>query len=364
MKKLLLSFVVLSFYVAACTPDKADKTQKPASKEKKTKTVKKPEDPFKNLTPVEVGKHAKAALHVTYSPDGSLLASSGKDKLIKLWNPSSGQLVRDFKGHTDDVMMVNFSPDGKLLVSASKDKTARIWDVSSGKLLKTLSVKPPNEKKMSDEELVIYAATPPPLMNWATFSKDGKKVITAGDDFALRLWDVAKGKPEIVFSDPGCRQNRVYRRQDTSGWVSSAGCMDDGVSYLKFWDERGNLVNQQGDENHDAHFLAFDQSVSFIISADGSVSFSVYSGQGSYLKRIMVGAYHFCVAFGPEDKTLMVGGDFGVIYVYRPVSWKREGKLFVGTKSAVDCLAINPVDGTMAVALRDGKILRYTSPIK
>ncbi|MBW1809286.1 MAG: hypothetical protein JRJ87_13910, partial [Deltaproteobacteria bacterium] len=117
MKKLLASFVVLSFYVAACTPDKSDEKHKPPTKEKKTKTAKKPENPFKNLTPIEVGKHAKAALHVTFSPDGSLLASTGKDKLIKLWNPSSGQLVREFKGHKDDVMMVNFSPDGKLLVS-------------------------------------------------------------------------------------------------------------------------------------------------------------------------------------------------------------------------------------------------------
>jgi WD40 repeat protein len=325
---------------------------------------KKPNNPYSGLTPVEIGKHEKSALHVAFSPDGSLLVSTGKDKLVKIWSVADGKLLHSLAGHEDDVMMADFSPDGKLIVSVSKDQTARIWNVATGKQVKVLKDKPPREKDMTDEELQIYAATPKPLMNWATFTKDGTKVMTAGDDFALKLWNVKTGKKEAVFQDLGCRQRRVYRRKDAPGWVSSAGCMDDGVSYLKFWNVQGNMENQQGDENHDAHFLAFDKAGRWIVTADGSVSFSVYSGQGSYLKRIMVGAYHFCVVFGPDDKTLLVGADGGKIYVYEPGSWRRKGIINVGTRAAVDDLAISPADGTLAVALRDGKVLHFGTPIR
>ncbi len=357
---LVLAAAMMLLTAACSSPAKEKEKSSPADAGKAE--VKKPQSPYAGLVPTEIGKHAQAALHVAYSADGSLLLSTGKDRLIKLWDVAQGKLLREFKGHTDDVMMADFSPDGRLLVSASKDQTVRVWEVASGKQRKLFKDRPP--KKMTEEEELAFARQPPPLMNWAAFSPDGKSVITASDNFSLKLWDLASGKAKVVFRDDGCRQRRVYRRQDAPGWVSSAGCMDDGVSYLKFWDEAGNLVNQQGDENHDAHFLAFDGANRFIVTADGSVSFSVYSGQGSYLKRIMVGAYHFCVAFGFQDKTLLVGADNGYVYVYRPVSWQRVGKLDVGSRAAVDCLAVHPTNGTVALALRDGKILTYSTPIE
>jgi WD40 repeat protein len=358
------AIAILSALGVCCLAGACAKKEPEAEKKADAGEAKKepPKNPWEHLSPGTIGKHEGAALHVAWSPDGSLLISTGNDKLIRLWNPSTGEQVRTFAGHTEKVMMADFSPDGQTLVSASADKTARIWDVASGKCLKVLEDKPP--KKMTEEEELAYAMLPPAQMNWAAFSPDGKKVITASDDFALKLWDVKTGKKELVFKDDGCRQRRVYRRKDAAGWVSSAGCMDDGVAYLKFWDDDGNLKGVQGDENHDAHYLAFDSRGKFIVAADGSVSFNVFSAQGSFLKRMMVGGYHFCLAFGPDDQTFLVGTDRGEIFVYRPVSWTREGKIDTGEKAAVECMALNPSDQSLAVALRNGKVLRFTTPIK
>jgi len=352
--------------MAACSPNeeiaKAADAGKKADK-KPVKPVEQPKNPWADLKPTVLGQHGSAATHVAFSSDGSLLVSTGKDKLIKIWDVSSGALVKTLSGHTGDVAMADFSADGKWVVSASADETVKVWELATGKAKQTFKEAPP-PKNLTDEEQQALAAVPKALMNWAAFSPDGKQVITASDDFALKLWDITTGKKVKEFRDDGCRQRSVFRRRDGAGWLSAAGCMDDGVTYLRFWDEGGTLVQSAGDEQKDAHYLAFDKANQFIVAGDGSMSMAVFSSQGSFLKRAVVGAYHFCLAFGPDDKTLLIGTDGGEIFVFRPVTWAREGKLDVGEKVAVDWMALSPRDGSLAVALRNGKILRFATPVR
>ena len=71
--------------------------------------------------------------HVSFSPDGTLLAS-GSSTTVKLWDMKSGQ-VASLKGHTSVVNSVSFSPDGTKLASGSFDNTVKLWDVSSGQVI-------------------------------------------------------------------------------------------------------------------------------------------------------------------------------------------------------------------------------------
>jgi len=43
----------------------------------------------------------------------------------------SGQQIPELKGHTGYVYSASFSPDGKRIVTASWDNTARVWHVES-----------------------------------------------------------------------------------------------------------------------------------------------------------------------------------------------------------------------------------------
>ncbi|MBN2494881.1 MAG: hypothetical protein JXR96_09855 [Deltaproteobacteria bacterium] len=347
----------------ACSPKKLEEPRPDAGAKAKPEP-KKRVNPYASMQAVKLGEHKGGANFVGFSPDGSLLVSTGKDKTVEVYDYRAGKLLAELKGHTGDVMMAAFSPDGKKLVSASADESARIWDLDRRKQLVVLKEKPPKKKKLTEEEEAALAALPPPQVNWAAFHPTLPQVITASDDFALKLWDLKTGKKLETFVDEGCRQRRVYRRRDGAGWVSSAGCMDDGVAYLKYWDEAGQLVGSYGNEDRDSHYLAFDRAGRFLVTADGSLGFNVYSVQGSFLKRALVGTYHFCLAFGPGDETLLIGTDGGLVLVFDVESWKRIGHLDVGSKVAVDSLAVNPADESLAVALRDGKVLRFAEPIR
>lgn len=68
---------------------------------------------------------------LAFSPDGRILATgeSYDSTAIKLWRVETGDLLRTLDGHTHGVDYVVFSPDGKYLASASYDGTIRIWGI-------------------------------------------------------------------------------------------------------------------------------------------------------------------------------------------------------------------------------------------
>jgi len=70
---------------------------------------------------------------VCFSSDEHLMLFSGsEDGNLHLWNTESCQIEKVFRGHTDAALKASFSPDGKYIVSASKDDTIRVWSTETG----------------------------------------------------------------------------------------------------------------------------------------------------------------------------------------------------------------------------------------
>ena len=74
-----------------------------------------------------------------FSPNGMLVASSileGTDEdegviRVVLWDVETGEQIASVLGHTDVIWSLSFSIDGTLLASAAVDGTVKLWDVSS-----------------------------------------------------------------------------------------------------------------------------------------------------------------------------------------------------------------------------------------
>src|SRR5262245_22640225 len=71
------------------------------------------------------------------APTAGLLASSGRDKTVRVWDAATGREVRSFRGHTDSVKGVAYSPNSRLIASASLDRTVKVWDVTTGQEVRT-----------------------------------------------------------------------------------------------------------------------------------------------------------------------------------------------------------------------------------
>lgn len=104
----------------------------------------------------------------------SLLASSGADHSVKLWNWQTGECLKTLQGHTNWVWTVVFSPNRQLLASGSYDRTIKLWNIQMGKCIRTLQE---------------HTSAVLPVL----FSSDGNHLISGDYDGIVRQWEVQTG---------------------------------------------------------------------------------------------------------------------------------------------------------------------------
>ena len=126
-----------------------------------------------------INAHKGFVHSVAFSPDGSLLATGGADKMARIWDSRNGAPLLELKGHKGAVSSVAFTPDGKRLLTGSDDGTARFWDAQHGGLLFELEG---HQGKV----------------NTVAISPDGASAATAGDGSTVEVWNTAAGTLQLA----------------------------------------------------------------------------------------------------------------------------------------------------------------------
>lgn len=121
-----------------------------------------------NATPVkELPAGAAWVEQLVWSPQGGWLAS-GAGRKLRIWNPSSG-LVHESADHRSSVSALTFSQDGRKLASACYGGV-ELWGVTAGKHLENLLWK---------TSLVSVAWSP-----------DGRWVVAGTQEMAVQIWEL------------------------------------------------------------------------------------------------------------------------------------------------------------------------------
>jgi WD40 repeat protein/tRNA A-37 threonylcarbamoyl transferase component Bud32 len=120
--------------------------------------------------------HDDGIYRAQYLPDGRVITSS-YDGTLRLWNPTTGTLLRRIDAHAGPITALAVAPDGKHLLTGGRDEIVRYWDLDNLE----------EPRKLTTDEAKNWA--------WdAAISPDGKSAASVGFDGKLRLWDLAEGK--------------------------------------------------------------------------------------------------------------------------------------------------------------------------
>ena len=63
------------------------------------------------------------------------MASGSGDNTARIWDCDTGTPLHTLKGHTSWVLVVSWSPDGSTIATGSMDNTVRLWDPQTGEPL-------------------------------------------------------------------------------------------------------------------------------------------------------------------------------------------------------------------------------------
>ncbi|WP_250855269.1 WD40 repeat domain-containing protein [Anabaena sp. PCC 7938] len=169
---------------------------------------------------ITTGKLIKTLNHryqvygVAWNSDSKTLASISGNEII-IWNVTTGKPLKTLTG-SHGFWSVTWSPDGKKLALGGWDKTIRVWDANTGKLIKTLGHRgtvyglawSPDSKTLassstertiklwdiSTDKLITTLTGHSDAVGSLAWSADGKTLASSSADSTIKLWDTSTGK--------------------------------------------------------------------------------------------------------------------------------------------------------------------------
>ena len=130
---------------------------------------------------------------VRFSPKGDIVASGGRDNNVKLWSVKRKKLIATLVGHKQTVFGLSFSSDGSKLASASEDQTIQVWDVDQ--IVKKWNANRTSSSALKIEKSDATLEGHSKAVRWVEFqpsknSTTPQIIASASDDHTVRLWKV------------------------------------------------------------------------------------------------------------------------------------------------------------------------------
>ena len=290
--------------------------------------------------------HGDSVQTAAYSPDGRRIVTASLDGTARTWDAATARPIAEISGHDAHVRSAAYSPDGRRIVTASNDWTARTWDADTGAPLAVVSGHRPRALAVAvlsparRSRPTGGASSPPPTtlprapgtrtrasrspscpamaraprlvsrhVRTATFSPDGRRIVTASFDWTARIWDA-----------------------DTARQVNMLTGHRDGVNSAAFSPDGRRIVTASND------------LTARIWDADTGKPLTVLSGHDKAVLR---------AAFSPDGRHIVTAGEDRTVRIWNAASGVQLAVLS-GHGEVVWSAAWSPDGRRIVTASQDG----------
>ena len=163
---------------------------------------------------LNVGEEQDSILTADISADQSLVVIGGTNKLIKVFDLATNEILYKIKKHSEWVTQVSFSPDGILLATADRNGGLFVWEARTGNPFYTLDG--------HKQEITS--------LSWRA---DGNVLLSASEEGAVRTWEMINGKQVRTWNAHSGGTLSAHYAQN--GNIVTAG----RDKTVKFWDGNG-----------------------------------------------------------------------------------------------------------------------------
>ncbi|NTV63051.1 MAG: WD40 repeat domain-containing protein, partial [Oscillochloris sp.] len=257
-------------------------------------------------------QHEEQVMVITFSPDGTLLASGSSDSEVLVSLLVGASSINAFHNHNSAITGLQFSPDNKRIISSSRDGTAQIWGIFA-----------------ADKTALILRGHEGWVLG-ASFSQNGAEALTVGRDSALRSWNATHPAVTHVIQQH-TREIAAVAYSPDGHWLA-IGSIDKKAS---LWAVEGDDVRYIAtlSATSSIWMLAFSSDSSLLATAseDGKVRIWDVTAPQSALASITVhsGWTVTGVAFSPDRRYLAAVGLDGDLRLWdisqpaRPLPYKE-----------------------------------------
>jgi RNA polymerase sigma factor (sigma-70 family) len=234
--------------------------------------------------------HSDGVFALAFLADGRTLATGGGDRVIRLWDVTSGHETAALSGHRRKILSLAASPDGALLASGEGDLdgppgVVKLWDLGSRREVATL---PEHEQGASS----------------LAFSPDSRLLASAAWGGRIRLWEVGSRRLKATLT--GHRSGVAQLCFSPDGSLLASASNDQTV---KLWKIPGGteLATLTGHTDV-VQKLAFSTDGARLVSGSRDGTVRIWDVRThEQLLLILAGTSADCVAFAPGDRVVLSG---------------------------------------------------------
>jgi WD40 repeat protein len=284
---------------------------------------------------------------IAFSPDGSILVQGQDPDAIQWVNVAAADIYRSTTLiGADEMDAVAFSPDGRLLAASGGNETLAVWDVASGK--------PHFAWNASADGIAIRALA---------FSPDGQRLAVSHESGALELVDAFTGQRLRSLRDPDDTAPIEHLAFSADGSQLLTVPPQDSPLVLSVYDCTTGQRRDLPISEITCNALAMSRDRTMLAIADSNLNLRLFDARSLEPVGVIQGTQGGAalLAFSPDGTQLAAGTEQGEVFL-----WDRSAQagriVTVFDSSQVNGLGFRP-DGTIVATSADGDVRVLTDDL-